>query len=51
MIGARQIGKKTIIREFARKEYEYFVEVNFILDKGADQIFDSKLDKVDLSGL
>lgn len=33
VIGARQIGKTTIIREFARKEYEYFVEVNFILDK------------------
>lgn len=44
VIGARQIGKTTIIREFARKEYEYFVEVNFILDKGADQIFDGKLD-------
>lgn len=44
MIGARQIGKTTIIREFARKEYEYFVEVNFILDKGAGQIFDGKLD-------
>lgn len=51
VIGARQIGKTTIIREFVRKEYEYFVEVNFILDKGADQIFDGKLDKVDLSGL
>ena len=34
VIGARQIGKTTIIREFARKEYEYFVEVNFILDRG-----------------
>ena len=44
VIGARQIGKTTIIREFARKEYEYFVEVNFILDKGAGQIFDGKLD-------
>lgn len=44
VIGARQIGKTTIIREFARKEYEYFVEVNFILDKGADQIFGGKLD-------
>ena len=51
MIGVRQIGRTTIIREFARKEYENFVEVNFILDKGADQIFDGKLDKVDLSGL
>lgn len=44
VIGARQIGKTTIIREFARKEYEYFVEINFILDKGAGQIFDGKLD-------
>ncbi len=44
VIGARQIGKTTIIREFARKEYKYFVEVNFILDKGAGQIFDGKLD-------
>ena len=51
VIGVRQIGRTTIIREFARKEYENFVEVNFILDKGADQIFDGKLDKVDLSGL
>ena len=44
VIGARQIGKTTIIREFARKEYEYFVEVNFILDKGAEPIFDGTLD-------
>ena len=44
VIGARQIGKTTIIREFARKEYEYFVEANFILDKEAGQIFDGKLD-------
>ncbi len=39
-----RLAKTTIIREFARKEYEYFVEVNFILDKGAGQIFDGKLD-------
>ena len=43
IIGARQIGKTTIIREFARKEYEHFVEINFILDKGADKIFEGKL--------
>ena len=46
IIGARQIGKTTIIREFARKEYEHFVEINFILDKGAGQIFDGKLENL-----
>lgn len=44
IIGARQIGKTTIIREFAKKNYEYFVEINFILDKDADKIFEGKLD-------
>mgnify|MGYP001230788378 FL=1 len=29
IIGARQIGKTTIIREFAKKNYEHYVEVNF----------------------
>lgn len=33
IIGARQIGKTTTIREFAKEQYEYFVEINFILDK------------------
>ena len=32
IIGARQIGKTTIIREFAKQEYENFIEINFILD-------------------
>lgn len=44
VIGARQIGKTTTIREFAANEYENFVEINFILDKGADKIFEGKLD-------
>ncbi len=44
VIGARQIGKTTIIREFARENYENFIEINFILDKGAERIFDGKLD-------
>ena len=26
IIGARQIGKTTIIREFAKEQYEHFVE-------------------------
>ena len=42
--GARQIGKTTIIREFAKNEYECFVELNFILDKKAKTIFDGNLD-------
>ena len=44
IIGARQIGKTTIIREFAKEQYEHFVEINFILDKGAEKIFEGKLD-------
>ena len=39
IIGARQTGKTTTIREFAKEQYEYFVEINFILDKGAEKIF------------
>ena len=42
--GARQIGKTTIIREFGKKEFECFVELNFILDKKARKIFDDNLD-------
>ena len=44
IIGARQIGKTTIIREFARENYECFLEINFILDRGAQQIFDGSFD-------
>lgn len=44
VIGARQIGKTTAIREFAKKEYTHFLEINFILDKGADKIFEGRLD-------
>ncbi len=44
IFGARQIGKTTIIREFAKKNYEHYVEVNFILDKEAGKIFDGNLD-------
>ena len=35
IFGARQIGKTTVIREFAKKNYKHFVELNFILDAGA----------------
>ncbi len=42
IIGARQIGKTTLIREFGKKEYEYFAEINFVTDKKAANIFDGK---------
>lgn len=43
VIGARQIGKTTLIREFGANEYEYFAEINFVTDKNAFKIFDGKL--------
>ena len=43
IIGARQIGKTTLIREFGRNEYEYFAEINFVTDKNAEKIFEGKL--------
>lgn len=39
IIGARQIGKTTIVREFAKEYYETFVEVNFIKEPKAKDIF------------
>ena len=44
IFGARQIGKTTVIREFAKKNYKHFVELNFILDAGAGIIFEGKKD-------
>ncbi|MCD7814278.1 MAG: ATP-binding protein [Lachnospiraceae bacterium] len=44
IIGARQIGKTTIIEKFGREFYDYFVEINFVTDAGAGQIFDGSLD-------
>ncbi len=44
IIGARQTGKTTIIREFGKKNYKYFVEINFVTDKDAEKIFDDNLD-------
>ena len=44
VIGARQIGKTTLIREFGKKNYKYFVELNFVLDEKAHSIFSESLD-------
>ena len=43
IIGARQIGKTTLIREFSRQHYENFVEINFITDENASKIFAGSL--------
>ena len=39
--GARQIGKTDAIENFARSNYKYFVEINFVLDKEYKTIFDN----------
>ena len=44
IVGARQIGKTTLVREFAKENYEYFVEVNFLLDEKFVEIFSDSLD-------
>ena len=43
IIGARQIGKTTLIREFGKNEYEHFAEINFVTDEKATDIFKDKL--------
>ncbi len=43
VVGARQIGKTTLIRQFGQAEYENFVEINFVTDPAASAIFDVKL--------
>ena len=40
--GARQVGKTTVIRAFAKENYANFVEINFELDPEARLAFDGK---------
>ena len=44
ILGARQIGKTTVIRQFGTENYECFVEINFITDTNAAKIFSGNLD-------
>ncbi len=44
IIGARQIGKTTLVRKFGLEHYEHFVEINFIIDERASDIFAGSLD-------
>lgn len=41
--GARQVGKTFIIREFGKKEYKTFIEINFIKNPEYKSIFDGTL--------
>lgn len=42
--GARQIGKTTLVREFAKQYYDSFVELNFLEDRAAATVFENALD-------
>ena len=44
ILGARQIGKTTLVRQFAAAAYEHFVELNFLEDQEARLIFAGALD-------
>ncbi len=46
--GARQVGKTYIIREYAKKHFEYFIEINFLENKDAVKIFENSKDSDDL---
>ena len=48
--GARQVGKTTIVREFGKKNYKNFVEINFELDPNAKTAFDGKRDTKTIVG-
>ena len=42
--GARQVGKTTIVRQFAKANYDNFIEINFEQMPLAKQAFDGNLD-------
>jgi len=44
LVGARQIGKTFIAREFARQNYKSFIELNFFKFKEHREIFSGSLD-------
>jgi len=41
--GARQVGKTFLVREFGKKEYSSFIEINFIKQKELKNIFEGDL--------
>ena len=48
--GARQVGKTTVVREFGKRNYRNFVEINFELDPEAKTAFDGKRDTKTIIG-
>ena len=46
--GARQVGKTYIIREYAKKHFEYFIEINFIENQDAVKIFENSKNSNDI---
>lgn len=44
VLGARQVGKTYILREFGKREYKSFIEINFIRQKELKDIFNESLD-------
>lgn len=44
IMGARQVGKTTSIRDFAKKKYESFIELNFEERPSLKRIFEGDLD-------
>ncbi len=42
LIGARQVGKSTIAREFGKANYRQVIEINFINEPAAAQIFEER---------
>lgn len=42
--GARQVGKTTVVRQFAKANYKNFIEINFEQTPMAKQAFDGNLD-------
>ena len=46
--GARQVGKTTLVREFARQSYESLVEINFVETPSAVQTLSAAVNQKDL---
>jgi predicted AAA+ superfamily ATPase len=46
--GARQVGKTYLVREFAKTNYEHFVEINLLEVEGAAKAFNAAADSRDL---
>ena len=46
--GARQVGKTFSVRKFGREHFESFVELNFIKDKEAREVFENAADEKDV---